>query len=62
MVKDLTLVYFGFPLTKSMENKLLEILMDGASEYDWDINAEGADYRINILFKYILRLPEAQLI
>ena len=45
-----------------MENKLVEILMDGASEYDWNINSEGADYRINILFKYILRLPEAQLI
>ena len=62
LVKDLALVYFGFPLSKSMENKLVEILMDGASEYDWNINSEGADYRINILFKYILRLPEAQLI
>ena len=35
--------------------------MDGAAEYDWDINASRADYRLKELVKYMLRLPEAQL-
>ena len=62
LVKDLALVYFGLPLSETLENKLVEILMDGAAEYDWDINAAGADYRLKGLLKYMLRLPEAQLI
>ena len=62
LVKDLAMVFFGIPLSEKLEDKLVETLMDGAAEYDWNINAEGAEYRIRILFKYISRLPEAQLI
>ncbi|MEA1882560.1 MAG: DUF1800 domain-containing protein [Candidatus Marinimicrobia bacterium] len=61
LVKDLAIVFFGLPLSEKLEDKLVEILMDGAAEYDWDINASGADYRLKELVKYMLRLPEAQL-
>ncbi len=61
LVKDLALVLFGLPLSEKLEDKLVGILMDGAAEYDWDINASGADYRLKELVKYMLRLPEAQL-
>ena len=61
LVKDFALVLFGLPLSENLENKLVEILMDGAAEYDWDINASGANYRLKELVKYMLRLPEAQL-
>ena len=61
LVKDFALVFFGLPLSEQLENKLVETLMDGAAEYDWDINASGADYRLKELVKYMLRLPEAQL-
>lgn len=61
LIKDFALVLFGLPLSENLENKLVEILMDGAAEYDWDINASGADYRLKELVKYMLRLPEAQL-
>jgi hypothetical protein len=62
LVKDFALVFFGLPLSEQLENKLVETLMDGADEYDWDINADGADTRLKELIKYMLRLPEAQLI
>jgi len=61
LVKDFALVLFGLPLSENLENKLVEILMDGAAEYDWDINDSGANYRLKELVKYMLRLPEAQL-
>lgn len=61
LIKDFALVFFGLPLSEQLENKLVEILMDGAAEYDWDINATGSDTRLKELVKYMLRLPEAQL-
>ena len=46
LVKDLALVYFGLPLSEVLEDKLLEILLDGAAEYDWDVNGIGSDIRL----------------
>ena len=62
LVKDLALVYFGLPLSQVLEDKLLEILLDGAAEYDWAVNGIGSDIRLKGLYNYMLRLPEAQLI
>ncbi|MDP6755570.1 MAG: DUF1800 domain-containing protein [Candidatus Marinimicrobia bacterium] len=62
LVKDLALVYFGLPISEVLEDKLVEILLDGAAEYDWEVNATGADTRLRGLYNYMLRLPEAQLI
>ena len=62
LVKDLALVYFGLPLSQVLEDKLLEILLDGAAEYDWAVHGIGSDIRLKGLYNYMLRLPEAQLI
>ncbi|MBC8346838.1 MAG: DUF1800 domain-containing protein [Candidatus Marinimicrobia bacterium] len=61
LIKDFALVFFGLPLSEKLENKLVETLMDGAAEYDWDIDAAGSNSRLRELVKYMLRLPEAQL-
>ena len=61
-IKDLALVFVGIPLSKALEDKLIDNVMDGASEYEWDLNADGIENRINILFQNLLKLPETQLI
>jgi hypothetical protein len=61
-IKDLALVFIGIPLSKALEDKLIDNVMDGASEYEWDLNADGIENRINILFQNLLKLPETQLI
>ncbi len=62
LVQNMALVFFGLPLSEVLEEKLVEILLDGAAEYDWEVNAVGADLRLKGLYNYMLRLPEAQLI
>ena len=61
-IKDLALVFIGIPLSKALEDKLIDNVMDGASESEWDLNADGIENRINILFQNLLKLPETQLI
>ena len=61
-IKDLALVFIGIPLSKELEDKLIDNVMDGASEYEWDLNADGIENRTNILFQNLLKLPETQLI
>ena len=61
-IKDLALVFIGIPLSRALEDKLINNVMDGASEYEWDLNTDGIENRINILFQNLLKLPESQLI
>ena len=59
-IKDLALVFIGIPLSKTLEDKLIDNV-DGASEYEWDLNADGIENRINILFQNLLKLPETMI-
>ena len=61
-IKDLALVFIGIPLSRALEDKLIDNVMDGASESEWDLNTDGIENRINILFQNLLKLPESQLI
>ena len=38
-IKDLALVFIGY-LSKTVEDKLIDNVMDGASESEWDLNAD----------------------
>ena len=64
IVRKLALVLFGIPLSNVLEITMLEILLDGAEPYDWNINAPEGDAqwnRMKDLLLYMIRLPEIQL-
>ena len=64
VVQNLALLFFGTPLTDSLEERMLLILLDGAEPYDWNINLPvwNAQWnRMKDLLKYIIRIPEFQL-
>lgn len=64
VVQNLALLFFGTPLTDSLEERMLLILLDGAEPYDWNINLPvwNAQWnRMKDLLKYMIRIPEFQL-
>ncbi|MCS5624986.1 MAG: DUF1800 domain-containing protein [Candidatus Marinimicrobia bacterium] len=64
IVRKLALVLFGVPLSNVLETRMLEILLDGAEPYDWNINAPEGDAqwnRMKDLLLYMIRLPEIQI-
>ncbi|MEC9456480.1 MAG: DUF1800 family protein, partial [Candidatus Neomarinimicrobiota bacterium] len=64
IVRKLALVLFGVPLSDILETKMLDILLDGAEPYDWNINAPIGDAqwnRMKDLLLYMIKLPEIQL-
>ena len=64
IVRKLALVLFGIPLSNVLETRMLEILLDGAEPYDWNINAPDGDAqwnRMKDLLLYMIRLPEIQI-
>ncbi|MDP6167550.1 MAG: hypothetical protein QGF54_02405 [Candidatus Marinimicrobia bacterium] len=64
MVQKLALLFFSTPLTESLEERMLSILLDGAEPYDWNINlpAWNAQWnRMKDLLQYMMRIPEFQL-
>ena len=64
VVQKLAFIFFGLPLTESLEERMLEILLDGAEPYDWNINlpAYNAQWnRMEDLLQHMMRIPEFQL-
>lgn len=64
VVQKLALLFFSTPLTESLEERMLSILLDGAEPYDWNINlpAWNAQWnRMKDLLQYMMRIPEFQL-
>jgi len=64
VVRKLGLAFFGLSLTDSLEQRLLDILLNGAEPYDWNLylppyNAQWN--RMKDMLQYMMRLPEFQL-
>jgi uncharacterized protein (DUF1800 family) len=51
----------AYPITAEQQEALLQELLQGAPEYEWNLNAPNADVRIRLLLKAIVRMPEFQL-
>ena len=64
IVHNCSLMLFGIPLSESMENDLLAILLDGAEPYDWSIDApdnDGQWNRLRDMLRFMMKKPEFQL-
>ena len=64
IVRKLAFVLIGIPLSNELETRMLDILLDGAEPYDWNINAPAGDAqwnRMKDLLMYIIRIPEIQI-
>ena len=64
VVRKLGLAFFGLSLTDSLEQRLLDILLNGAEPYDWNLNLPpyNAQWnRMKDMLQYMMRLPEFQL-
>jgi hypothetical protein len=64
VVQKLGLILFGLSLTETMEQHLLDILLNGAEPYDWNINLPSYNAqwnRMKDMLIYMMRLPEFQL-
>ncbi len=49
------------PITKEQHEVLLEILLAGARDYEWDLNEPASVQRVKFLLRAIVRMPEFQL-
>ncbi len=61
MISDLLEYMVPLKLSTNQFEILLDKLLAGAPEYEWNVNLPGADGHIKDLLKAILRLSEAQL-
>jgi len=64
IINNLALLFLGIPINEILREQLLNIALDGAEPYDWNINlpAHNAQWnRFEDLLKHIMRLPEFQL-
>ena len=64
IVENLAFLFLGIPLNENLRQQLLEIALNGAEPYDWNINlpAYNAQWnRFEDLLQHIMRLPEFQL-
>ena len=64
IINNLALLFLGIQITENLREQLLNIALDGAEPYDWNINlpAHNAQWnRFEDLLKHIIRLPEFQL-
>jgi uncharacterized protein (DUF1800 family) len=61
MISDLLAYMVPLKLSTNQFEILLDKLLAGAPEYEWNINLPGADGHIKDLLKAILRLSESQL-
>ena len=64
IINNLALLFLGVQITENLREQLLNIALDGAEPYDWNINlpAHNAQWnRFEDLLKHIIRLPEFQL-
>ena len=64
IINNLSLIFFGIPIGQTLRDQLLNIALDGAEPYDWDINlpAYNAQWsRLKNLLQHMIKLPEFQL-
>lgn len=61
MIADLIAYLVPLKLSTNQFEILLDKLLAGAPEYEWNVNLPGADGRIKDLLKAVLRLSESQL-
>ena len=64
IINNLSLIFFGIPVGQTLRDQLLNIALDGAEPYDWDINlpAYNAQWsRMKNLLQHMIKLPEFQL-
>ena len=64
IINNLSLIFFGIPIEQTLRDQLLNIALDGAEPYDWDINlpAYNAQWsRLKNLLQHMIKLPEFQL-
>ena len=64
IINNLSLIFFGIPIGQTLRDQLLNIALDGAEPYDWDINlpAYNAQWsRMKNLLQHMIKLPEFQL-
>ena len=64
IINNLSLIFFGIPIGETLRDQLLNIALDGAEPYDWDINlpAYNAQWsRMKNLLQHMIKLPEFQL-
>jgi uncharacterized protein (DUF1800 family) len=54
-------VMLAVPTTEQQRAVLLEILLSGVPDYEWDIDTPGAAVRVRGLLQAIVRMPEYQL-
>lgn len=54
-------VMLAVPTTQEQREVLLEILLSGIPDYEWDIDTPGAAVRVRGLLQAIVRMPEYQL-
>ena len=62
IVEDFARLFSPFPLSDTLKTQLLDILLDGAAIYDWTISDANAEGRLKNLMRYMMRMPEFQLI
>jgi uncharacterized protein (DUF1800 family) len=61
LISDVLSYFSPLPLSVNQFEILLDKLLAGAPEYEWNINLPGADGKIKEMLKAILRLSESQL-
>ena len=64
IIDNLSLIFLGIPIEQNLKNQLLDIALDGAEPYDWNINLPAYNSqwnRMKDLLKHMIRLPEFQL-
>ncbi len=61
LTEDIAAYLLAVPLDQELIDSLIEVLLDGLPDYEWDPLNPGAEGRLFGLFNQIFRLPEYQL-
>jgi hypothetical protein len=61
LVRELAQWFWGVSPSEQRVQTLLDVLLQGIPAYEWGIDKPGAELRLQMLFKYLLRQPEYQL-
>jgi uncharacterized protein (DUF1800 family) len=61
IVESACTVMLAVPTTQEQRDALLEVLLAGIPDYEWDIDTPGAAVRVRGLLQTIVRMPEYQL-
>ncbi|NOY05873.1 MAG: DUF1800 domain-containing protein [Chlorobi bacterium] len=61
LVTDIATHLINYPMSQNQLNFLLDALLQGAPEYEWNIDAPNAEFRLRSFLVALLRMPESQL-